>query len=613
MYFLVAGMLALVLSSHAAPTALENDPHSYSRPHEIAVKSVDLDLNVDFDRKVISGAVTYELDNKTSSNTLYLDTKDLKIGSVTASPGNQSLEYTVGTPDPILGSPLSVQLPPGQVRSVTIHYETKPSAGALNWLEPEQTVSGKPFLFSLSAPILARTWIPCQDTPSVRAPYRAKVRTRKDLLALMSARNPTAKSRDGRYEFVMPQPVPAYLIALAVGDIRYRTLGPRSGVYAEPGLIKAAAREFGQAERILRTAESLFGPFMWDRADILVLPYSFPYGGMENPRLTFLNAAMVVGDRSMINIVAHEYAHYWSGNLVLPATWNDFWLNEGITSYAEVRIIEAIYGKALADQMELRNFGELQDAFNALKGNPADTHLRLNLAGRDPEDGINAVAYQKGAFFLKTIEEAVGRQKFDRFLKSYFERFRFQSITSADFLSFLNQTLGAENPGLGERLRVDAWVNGPGLPTNAPAIHSERAAQIGRIAEIWKTAKPVAPKSTAGWTPFDLVNLLDILGGDVPAPRMGELDRVFHVSGQRNPEVLYRWFKLVIRNHHAAEYQHLREFLIRTGRGKYIKPLYRELAQTPEGKRMALEIFAQARGGYHPIMQKSCAKLLQIE
>lgn len=606
-------LIFIVIFASLSPLvcAAERDPHSNSRPEEISTKSVALDLNVNFETKIISGSVTFDLQNKTGARRFYLDTKDLIIESVTASPGNVELKYELGASDPVKGEALIIYLPnPKQNRYVTVNYQTKSSAAGLNWMNPEQTISKKPFLFSLSAPIFSRTWMPCLDTPSVRSPYRAKIKTRKDLLAVMSAKNPSNKSPQGIYEFEMPEPVPAYLIALAVGDLEFRKLGPRSGVYAEPGIVDAAAKEFVDSEKILKATEKMFGPFLWERADLLILPYSFAYGGMENPRLTFLNAATVVGDRSMVNIVAHEYAHYWSGNLVLPSNWNHFWLNEGVTSYAEVRILESVYGKSTSQQMLNRNMGELQKVIADLKDHPDDTHLKLNLAGRDPDDGINDIAYQKGAMFLRMIEQIVGRNKFDKFLQSYFKKFKFQSITSDDFVNFLNQTLLANDPSLAKKLQVNDWVYGSGIPSNAPSVESDRVDHIENIAKLWKQGVDAKSLDVIKWSAFDWQNFLDILGNEVPASKMIELDKVFQLSQKPNPEVRYRWLKLVIQNKYSEGYPLLKDFLSTIGRGKYVKPLYKMMSQTPEGLKMGREIFAIAKNGYHPVVQNACEKML---
>jgi aminopeptidase N len=313
--------------------------------------------------------------------------------------------------DSILGQPLLISIKPG-TKYINIYYETTEKTEAIDWLAPNLTEGEDlPFMYTQGQAILTRTWIPIQDSPTNRLTYSADVHVPEEMMAIMSASNPTKKAVDGKYHFEMKQPIPCYLIALASGNIEYRSLGNNCGVYAEPKVLGKAANELVDLPRMMRAAEGLYGPYKWDQYDVLVLPYSFPFGGMENPRLTFLSPTVIAGDRSLVSVVAHELAHSWSGNLVTNASWEDFWLNEGFTVYFENRIMEELFGKDVADILALIEFAELQDELKTIAKSkyPQDAQLKLELRGRNPDDGMTDIAYVKGAFFLKTLEEKVGR------------------------------------------------------------------------------------------------------------------------------------------------------------------------------------------------------------
>ncbi len=410
------------------------DHHSFARPEDAVVKHLELDLKVDFDRKMLSGNATLTIENITGTDELLLDTRDLQIESIVLD-DNEATTFSIDEAVKYLGNKLSVKIKPG-TKTVVINYSTSPEAAALQWLEPSQTAGGKhPFLFTQSQAILARTWIPLQDSPGIKFTYDAKITVPAGLMALMSAENDTAKSADGIYTFRMPQPVSSYLMALAVGDLEFVSYDHRSGVFAEPSLIKKAAWEFEDLPKMIASAEELYGPYEWGRYDILVLPPSFPFGGMENPRITFATPTIIAGDRSLVALIAHELAHSWSGNLVTNATWNDFWLNEGFTVYFETRIMEKIYGKEYADMLSLLSLGELKETIAQMGDTSRESHLFADLDGKDPDEGVSDIAYEKGRFFLNTIEAAVGQDAWDAFLKKYFSEYAFKSMDTKSFLA----------------------------------------------------------------------------------------------------------------------------------------------------------------------------------
>jgi leukotriene-A4 hydrolase len=578
-----------------------DDPHSYAEPRRIAVRHLHLDLDVDFDEHRLGGSVRIDLERHTEGAAeLVLDTWQLDILAVTLGAGTPAA-FDVGPHDPVFGSRLAIAV--GAADSVLVRYRTHRDARALQWLRPAQTSSGKQFLFTQSQAILARSWVPLQDTPSVRFSYDATVRVPSDLLALMSAENPTERTSSGVYRFSMPQRVPSYLMALAVGDLEFRPLGARSGVYAEPTVLDAAASEFTDTEAMIAAVERLYGPYRWDRYDLLVAPPSFPFGGMENPRLTFVTPTLLAGDRSLVSLVAHELAHSWSGNLVTNATWNDVWLNEGFTTYLETRIVEEVYGEELATML-LQLYR--QDLVKVLAGlEESATRLAPDLTGRDPDEGVTRVAYDKGSLFLRMLEQAVGRKRFDAFLRAYFDRFAFRSMDTPRFLTQLRTELLEPAGVSAEEISLDTWVHGSGLPDNAPVWTSASFALVDRQVEALVASGVVADLDTAGWSPYEWIHFIHALPRDSGPSLPAQVDEAFRLTETRNDEILVAWLQCAVESGYAFESAHVddavADFLTRQGRVKYLRPLYESLVRTERGAARAREIYAAARPGYHPV------------
>ena len=596
---LTTALISCTPKSMPQPTA--KDIHSSGNPEQIAVRHVDLDLNVSFENKQLEGAAVLWLDQVDgTANKLVLDTRDLKISSAETSSDNSKFTlapYQLSSPDKILGSALTIEIPTG-ARFVRIRYASSPTASGLQWLTPEQTAGKRhPFLFSQNEPISARSWIPLQDSPAVRLTYSARIKTPAGLSAVMSAEHDAAT--DGAFRFYMNERIPAYLIALAVGDIAFESTGARTGVYAEPSVVHKAAKEFEDMTKMLEAAEHLFGPYRWGRYDVLVLPPSFPFGGMENPRLTFATPTVLAGDKSLVSLVAHEMAHSWSGNLVTNATWSDFWLNEGFTVYIERRIQEAVYGRRREEmEAELGRAELVQE----MAGLPAkDTVLHVDLTGRDPDDGMTLVPYEKGYLLLRQIEEQFGRERFDTYLRAYFDHFAFQSITTAQSLDYLKQNLFQKAPELAAKIPLDAYVFQPGIPPSAPDPKSEALAKATEAAQLYATQNTIA--NTQGWSTQELLHFLRALPPHMTTAQMSALDNRLHLTHSGNNEILQQWLLMSIANDYRPANQALEQFLLTVGRRKYIKPLYAELIKTPEGNSRANAIYARARAGYHPIAQ----------
>ena len=578
------------------------------------VRHVDLDLGVDFDRRVLTGTATLTVDRTGGyQGPLVLDTRTLDISRAEcgADAGAMSAcKWSLGKTDPILGTPLTIELP-ANARLVRIGYTTRPEASGLQWLAPVQTATKKnPFMFSQSQAIHARSWVPLQDSPAVRVTYSARIRTPKHLVAVMSAENQPEAPRTGEYSFRMPQAIPTYLMAIAAGDIRFRAMGERTGVYSEPGVVDQAAREFEDTERMLKAAEELYGPYRWERYDILVLPPSFPFGGMENPRLTFATPTLLAGDKSQVAVIAHELAHSWSGNLVSNATWRDFWLNEGFTTYLTLRIQEKVFGRDRADMEAVLERQELEREFARLPDQDEILHIRLE--GRDPDDGMTSVPYVKGMLFLRQLEETFGRERFDGFLRSWFQKFAFQSVTTADFVEYLKANLFAAEPQKAAQVKLDVWLYQPGLPPGAPQPVAAAFQRVEQTAKEWAENKvKTAELPAREWNTLEWLRFLNVAGPRMDTTRMAELDRVFRLTANRNSEITSEWLLLAIRNKYEPAYPRLQEFLTSVGRRKYLKPLYEELAKTPDGKERGRAIYTKARSGYHPIAAATVDSILK--
>ncbi len=605
-------LLGLMFVSGLGLAANVTDPHSYAKPNEFRTTHLALDLTADFDNKRLVGHVDLTVTReKPLSRTLALDTRDLTIHKVELiAPKNEPLEYTLGKPDPILGAPLRIGMPlRGTTFTVRIHYETSPNATGLQWLDPPQTAGKKhPYVYSQSQAIHARSWIPLQDTPAVRLTYEARIRTPRELRAVMSAHNDPNAPRNGDYTFKMPQAIPSYLIALGIGDLDFKAIGPRTGVYAEPSVLEAAAYEFADTEAMLVACERLFGPYRWERYDLLILPPSFMWGGMENPRLTFLTPTVLAGDRSLVALIAHELAHSWSGNLVTNANWNSVWLNEGFTVYLERRIVEALYGKDRRVMEDVLGLQSLERDIAALEvdGLRDLTRLAVNLAGRDPDDGFTDVPYEKGRLFLGFLEERLGRERLDAFLKDYFNHFAFQSVTTDQFLERLWQFVRS-TPGVKlTKAEVREWIESPGIPASAVLPTSDAFARVDQQKQAWLAGTLRAQElDTKNWTTHEWLHFLDNLPADINAERLRELDEVFHFTEAKNAIVVHSWLLNAIRAGYTPAWPRLEEYLTSIGRRRLVKDLYEELLKTPDGARRARAIYAKARPLYQiPLAQQ---------
>jgi aminopeptidase N len=591
-------------------TADARDVLTYARPEIARVTHVDLDLAASFERKGFNGTATLDILAAKGAREIVLDAKDLVIETVTDEAG-RPLRWQLGTADAYKGAPLTIAM--GPARRIVIRYRTKPEASALQWLPPELTAGKKkPYLLSQGQSINNRSWIPTQDSPGIRQTWEARIVVPAGLTAVMSGEKLTPEGEPAAnnmraFRFRMDRPVPPYLIALAIGDIAFRPLGKRTGVWAEPAMLDSAAAELSDTEKMVEAAEALYGPYRWGRYDVLVLPPSFPFGGMENPTLTFATPTFITGDKSNVSLIAHELAHSWSGNLVTNATWSDGWLNEGFTSYFENRIMERLYGRERAViESDLDWDGLERDIKGA--GGPTAPTTRLH---GDPEATFGQLDYFKGSTFLRTIENTVGRARWDAYLRGYFDRHAFQPQTSAGFLRDLRANLIRGDKALEAKLQLDRWVYQPGLPDNAFHAKSAALARVDTQVSAFAAGGPASAVTTQGWSTQEWLRFLNRLPRKLPAARLAELDRTFGLSGQGNGYIRSAWLELAIANRYEPALPSLEVFLNSVGRTLLVRPLYAGLkAQGDWGMPIAQRIYAKARSTYHPITAAAIDKVL---
>jgi aminopeptidase N len=588
-------------------TKYATDTHSFAKPNEAVAKHLDLNINVDFKKKIIFGSATYQIEKDVKAKFIHFDAKSLIIKNVTVN--NKKTSFNLVKGDKIHGDNLTIALPK-DAKTVSINYETTHKTEALQFLNKQQTADKKhPFLFTQGQAILTRTWMPIQDSPQLRLTYNAKVTVPNHLMAVMSAKNPTEKTANGIYNFKMSQAISPYLIALAVGDFEYTKLSDRTGVYAEHSLIKKAAHEFEDVEKMVQAAEKLYGAYNWEQYDIIVLPPSFPFGGMENPRLTFATPTIIAGDKSLTTLIAHELAHSWSGNLVTNATWDDFWLNEGFTVYFERRIMEAVYGKKRADMLAVIGRQDLDEGLEGLKDNPNDTKLKLDLNGRTPDDGMTDIAYEKGFLFLKTLENKVGRDKMDIFLKNYFNKHAFSTITTEKFITYLDANLLVPNK---IDFNTNEWIYKPGIPKNQLEITSDKLDVVMQVIEKWQKGELMA-KNVCGqdWNIQQEIHFIRNIPAEISAEQMQSLDNHCEYSNTTNSYIAMVWYEQAIKhNYHGKNVdKNIEAFLTNVGRRWYVTTVYRALKKN---NRLddALRIYKKARKNYHSVTANTVDEML---
>ena len=591
----------------------DQDELSWAEPQKVAITDMALELALDFDSRTLAGSVIHALDWKDAAATeLVLDTRDLRIRSVQAEVDGdwQPLEFSLDAVDPTFGQKLVIQTPERPAR-VRVDYSTVPEASGLQWMTPEMTQGKRlPFMFSQSQQIHARSWVPLQDTPQVRYTYSAHITTRPDVMVQMSADNDPAAQRDGDYRFTMPQPIPSYLMAIAAGDLVFEPISERAGIWAEPGMLEAAVAEFADTEKMIATTESLYGPYRWGRYDLLILPPSFPYGGMENPRLSFITPTVIVGDRSLVALIAHELAHSWSGNLVTMSSPKHGWLNEGMTTYVQNRVLEALYGPEFAVMERVISRAALRKSIGQMPASAQVLGVRPGVRVEPDTEG-SRVAYDKGSWFVQFLEERYGREVFDPFLRDYFDYFAFRSIDTGTFADYFRTHLMASHPDVVSQEELEEWLYEPGIPDNAPQVRSRRLTLVDTALRTWENGDTLpARELVQDWSSQEWIHFLEGLPARLEVEKLAALDAAFGFTGTANGELAQRWYPLAVRSDYRKAYPAMEEFLVTVGRRKLIMPTYAALAASAEGSERARTVLERARPGYHPITTASVERLL---
>ncbi|XP_045502031.1 leukotriene A-4 hydrolase isoform X2 [Colias croceus] len=578
------------------------DPSSHSRPELAIIKHVDLKLNVDFENKQLSGIADLTINALDNINELILDSSDITIESIETEDG-KSLEYRLDNPVPNYGSKLTIPLAEpatvDQKIKIRIKYKTSPTATALQWLDAKQT-SGKkyPYMFSQCQPIHARSILPCQDSPAVKFTYNAEVTAPEPFTVLMSAIR--GDSNSTTYTFRQPVPIPSYLLAIAVGVLESRELGPRSHVWSEKEEIERSAWEFANTEKYLQAAEKLCGPYQWSQYDLLVLPPSFPYGGMENPCLTFVTPTLLAGDRSQADVIVHEIMHSWTGNLVTNRNFEHFWLNEGFTVFLERKVGASLIedkeeAKRSRDFSSLLGLQELDETVHQLGVDNALTRLVVNLTNVHPDDAFSTVPYEKGSLFLRYLEDLFGGPEvFDDFLRSYLNKFQRQSIDTEQFKAHLFEYF-KENEAL-KKVDWETWLHKSGMPPVIPAYDTSMTKAVTDLrAKISNVKTTFDYNDIMTFTPQQIINFLqDLIDGDaLPVDRLQKMGDTYKIATSKNTEITYRWLRLCIKSRDESKINEILQFVNSQGRMKYVRPIYRDLYAWEAMRQRAIDNFLE--------------------
>lgn len=605
-----------------------NDPSSFSRPEDHLLVSIHLQLTVDFSNHVLKGSATLDFDKKNATaKSLVLDTRDLNIKKVSCKITGTVLEFSVEKPVSSLGSKFEIQLPAKVADrfGVVIEYETSPQCTALQWLKPEQTAGGKhPYLFSQCQAIHARSLLPCQDTPSVKTPYTAKITCGSALTALMSAipegSEPHSEETESKvHSFKQPVPIPSYLIAIVVGALESRKIGPRSKVWSEKEMVDAAAYEFAETEKMIATAEKFLGPYVWGVYDLLVLPPSFPYGGMENPCLTFVTPTLLAGDRSLADVVAHEISHSWTGNLVTNSTWEHFWLNEGHTVFVERKIVGRMRGPASRHLEALGGWKDLLYQVGVFGAEHPYTKLVVDLKGVDPDDAFSSIPYEKGSTLLMYLEQKLGGpEAFEPWLLAYINKFKYKSLTTEEWKSFLYEFF-KEKKSILDEVDWDAWFNKPGMPTVKLDYDSSLADACVDLYQRWSKASDDDLKlfTADDLKSFNSYQIKEFLAGllekpELPESKISRMEELYKFNGVKNSEVRFRWLRLCLKAKVKSAIPLALQFVTEQGRMKFVRPIYRDLYNWQEARDEAIATYQKNKGQMHNLTATMVGKDLKL-
>ncbi|OZJ03446.1 hypothetical protein BZG36_03179 [Bifiguratus adelaidae] len=595
------------------------EPNTQSNLNDVSTKHLHLALKVDFDQKLLSGSVILDMVTLMDNvREIVLDTSYLAIKGTSVD--GKALKYSVADRHPAFGSALTIELPEpiakaGGELKLTVDYSTTEKCTAIQFLEPSQTVGKKyPYLFSQCEAIHARALVPCQDSPSIKLTYSASIQS--PLPVLMSALQTGAEAGEfglTTYNFVQKTKMPSYLIAIAAGNLQGREIGPRSTVWSEPEVVDAAAFEFDGTETFIKTGEELLTPYEWGRYDLLVLPPSFPYGGMENPCLTFVTPTLLAGDKSAVDVVAHEIAHSWMGNLVTTKTWEHFWLNEGWTVFVERKITGRIHGESERQFSAIIGWKALKESVELFGNDSPATHLNTNLDGIDPDDYFSTVPYEKGFNLLYHIEKVVGgAEVFEPYMRAHVQNFAGTSITTDDWKAFLYQYMeqnhGQEKIDALNTIDWETWLRAPGMPPVDPQFDTTLADACYTLAKKWDESRngPYDGFQSSDFetlTPGQKVVFLERMTDyeSFPHAALSKMDQLYNLTSIRNAEIRFRWQQLCLQASYEPVYPAVVEFLVEQGRMKFVRPLYRLLSRAQNGEKLAKDTYLKHKNFYHPI------------
>jgi leukotriene-A4 hydrolase len=579
-----------------------HDPTSYADLSQGRIQNIDFHIQADFSTNTLAIEATYQLDTP-RRGPLFLDTYKINLQSATAN--GRPLKWEFDTQNEAMGARLHIKGLDGDT-SFTLTFRTSRDAIALQWLNAAQTLGGEhPFLYSQCQNIHARSVFPCQDTPSVRFTFTAEVEVPPGMTAVMAAEQLKSQEGSGHFVFRMPQPIPSYLFALGVGHLEFRELGPRTGIYAEPQIIESAAWEFAENESRMNEAEKLLGPYLWGRYDLLVLPPSFPFGGMENPRLTFLTPTAILGTRGQTPLITHELAHAWTGNLVTNATWQDFWLNEGWTTYAEIRISEVLEGKDATDLSTVFHEREVLEAMERLGMTSPQTCLKRTDHDDDDPAGFG-IPYYKGCFFLQECERTVGRTRFDAFIQKYMKRFKFQSITTEMFLDFMK----VELPEIFEKVNVRQWIYEPGMPEGRIRPQSHLYDDVQAALQIYQHGKRPTRAQVENWSGDQIKCFLQGLPARIPVNDCPYFEEVLHLEKWNDAAYYSFFYSVCIASGYQQILPRVEAFAEKIGRMLYIMPVFRALVQTEWSRGHARPLFERVKPRHHQITMNGIERML---
>mmetsp|Transcript_37261 Transcript_37261/g.58137 ORF Transcript_37261/g.58137 Transcript_37261/m.58137 type:complete len:700 (-) Transcript_37261:11-2110(-) len=616
------------------------DHSTQSNFHEATHTHIDLNWLVDFEEQTLSGFALYKVQIKTAgAKTIVLDTKNLVINKVESE--GAKLEYSIGAEHEIFGQALTICLPEGQCKEgaeipVHVFYSTTPNSTSIQWLSKEKTAGKEhPYLFTQGQAINNRSLVPCQDLPAAKFTYAASVRAPAWSTVVMSA---LARGSPQPYpyraglrvhEWHQPVAISSYLLAIAVGHLESREISARCRVWAEPSVVGLAASDYSQTEEFLQAAEGLTCPYLWGRYDLLCLPPSFPYGGMENPCLTFMTPTTLTGDKSLADVVAHEISHSWTGNLVTNYTWEHFWLNEGWTMWLQRKIMTKIHNKELFFDFDAKiGRNDLRSSITNYGEDHEFTKLIPSLREMDPDDAFSSVPYEKGFALLHYLEKLVGKVPFETFAKAYIERFKFQIITSEDFKSFFLEFFKGNTEV--DNIAWEEWFFGPGHPPALPPLDAslsvpsevlaghwvKLANEFGAQGQACLKADPTSNKDIKDWAAFQVICFLDILLDEADkmefrVPVLEYMNKCYGFLGSPNSEIKFRFLSLCLKSKMISAVAPALEMASSVGRMKFVRPLYRMVAAI--NKPAATKTFMDHKDFYHPICKKMVGKDLGVE